>query len=162
MRVEEIDIDEYLVYFSHDYLKNIDFSSKEEIMDYTKDMVLKLKKNYGVSLLGYYQMNIYANRRIGMFVELKKLDDLDFDLLTIDFKVVIFLDQPFYLKTRNFDIVSKCRPLYYSHDFYYIDLETVDNYIPYLEFGDIVYGKKLEDEISVAMCLKKMNQKKNV
>ena len=99
----EVERDKYFLYVNQDYCKNMDFNSKESIASYAKTLVLRLKRIYGIVLQGFYQMKVFVNDFVGMFIELVKLDDFEFELMTIDLNVIIFLHQTFLLKCTDFD-----------------------------------------------------------
>ncbi len=154
MRIYEVD-EGYQIYLNKDYTKEVDFTSKEEISEYAKSLVLRLRKIYGITLLGYYEVKIYVNKRIGMFIELRKMDDIDFDFFTIDLKIIIYLEQPFFLKCDNFDYIETCHPLYYYKGSYYTPLDKIEHFIPYLELGEIIYKEKIEEVEHFGLCIQK-------
>ncbi len=151
LRVLERD-EVYYIYVNRAYIKEVDFASKDSISKYAKELVLKLKRLYNIVLMGFYEMKVYVHKEIGIFVELKPIDD-DFDFFTIDLKVIILLNQEFFLKTLNFDYVDSLKPLYYHNGYYYASLEHEKNYLTYLELGSLVYGKEVEEVKRLGLLL---------
>ena len=142
----------YYIYVNRAYIKEVDFASKDSISKYAKELVLKLKRLYNIVLMGFYEMKVYVHKEIGIFVELKPIDD-DFDFFTIDLKVIILLNQEFLLKTLNFDYVDNLKPLYYYNGYYYASLEHEKNYLSYLELGSLVYGIEVEEVKRLGLLL---------
>lgn len=154
MKVTILDQDYYSIYLSHAYSLINDFSNKELIGDYAKNIIVKLKKTYGIILNGYYQMKVFVNDKVGMFLELRKLDDIDFDLVSIDLNVIFFLKQPFLLKVSNFDYISNFSPIYFWQNYYYVSFDKIDDPLRYLEFGDIIYGEEVEEILRCSKIVK--------
>ena len=119
----------------------MDFNSKESIASYAKTLVLRLKRIYGIVLQGFYQMKIFVNDFVGMFIELVKLDDFEFELMTIDLKVIIFFHQTFLLQCTDLDFLDRFSNVYFMAPYYYGVLRKDEFLLPDLEYGKLVYGR---------------------
>lgn len=128
---------------------------KESISEYAKELVLKLRHLFGISLYGVYDMNIYVGDSVGMFICLTRLDYEDDYFLSIDLHVMVHLHQIFYLKTTNFDYIKDAPSILYSNGYYYINLSQIENYYPYLELGTIVLKGLEEHHLSSALVIRK-------
>lgn len=154
MRLEEISSGNYQIYVNQGCYQNLDISKKEVIADYAKELVLKLRHHFGISLYGFYEMKIYVADSIGMFIYLKRLDDEDDYFSSLDLKVMIFLHQKFYLKTPNFDFISTCPTILYSKGYYYIELSSINLFF-YLELGEIVLECMEQERLKNALVIRK-------
>ena len=141
----EVERDKYFLYVNQDYCKNMDFNSKESIASYAKTLVLRLKRIYGIVLQGFYQMKVFVNDFVGMFIELVKLDDFEFELMTIDLKVIIFLHQTFLLQCTDLDFLDHFSNVYFMYPYYYGVLRKDEFLLPDLEYGKLVYGALVEE-----------------
>lgn len=141
----EVERDKYFLYVNQDYCKNMDFNSKESIASYAKTLVLRLKRIYGIVLQGFYQMKVFVNDCVGMFIELVKLDDFEFELMTIDLKVIIFLHQTFLLQCTDLDFLDHFSNVYFMDPYYYGVLRKDEFLLPDLEYGKLVYGALVEE-----------------
>lgn len=141
----EVERDKYFLYVNQDYCKNMDFNSKESIASYAKTLVLRLKRIYGIVLQGFYQMKVFVNDFVGMFIELVKLDDFEFELMTIDLKVIIFLHQTFLLQCTDLDFLDHFSNVYFMDPYYYGVLRKDEFLLPDLEYGKLVYGALVEE-----------------
>lgn len=149
MRLESDLKNNYIVFLSNDYIGDIDYTSKGKIGLYLKKIIVILKKRYNLVLKGFYEVNVYINKKVGMFIEINKIGEYDFDTEEIDLKIVVHFDSDFYFKTDNYDVISKYKNIKFFEDSYYIDVDDIgDNeVIKIIEMGEFIYGKD-SDEIS--------------
>ena len=153
----EVERDKYFLYVNQDYCKNMDFNSKESIASYAKTLVLRLKRIYGIVLQGFYQMKVFVNDCVGMFIELVKLDDFEFELMTIDLKVIIFLHQTFLLQCTDFDFFEHFSSVYFRAPYYYGVLQKDEFVLPCLEYGKLIYGPAVDEVLQKGILLKQNN-----
>ncbi|MEG1495326.1 MAG: hypothetical protein RR406_03400 [Bacilli bacterium] len=139
MRFEILDTDNYLIYLNSATFRGMDFTNEEDITTQTKLVIMRLKRNYNIYLSGFYQMSIYVGEETGLFIELKKLEEMDFDLMAIDLKVVVYLNQTFLLETDDLDKIKGClKIIAYEGKYYGVLTKNTD--ISLLEMGNIIYG----------------------
>lgn len=153
----EVERDKYFLYVNQDYCKNMDFNSKESIASYAKTLVLRLKRIYGIVLQGFYQMKVFVNDFVGMFIELVKLDDFEFELMTIDLKVIVFLHQTFLLQCTDFDFFEHFSNVYFMDPYYYGVLRKDEFLLPDLEYGKLIYGPAVDEVLQKGILLKQNN-----
>lgn len=142
MKVESTGNDSYVLFLSTDYIGTIAFDSKEEIGLYLKDIIVLLRKRYGLVLKGFYEVNIYINEKVGMFIEIENIDDYDFLIEEIDLKIIIHFDSEVYFKTNNYDFISNYSSIKFLDNNYYINVVDINDndIIKLIEFGEFVYG----------------------
>lgn len=153
----EVEQDKYFLYVNQDYCKEVDFTSKESIASCAKSFVLRLKKIYGIILHGFYQMKVYVSDFLGIFIELVKLEDFEFELMTIDLKVIVFLHQTFLLQCTDFDFFEHFSSVYFRAPYYYGVLQKDEFVLPCLEYGKLIYGPAVDEVLQKGILLKQNN-----
>lgn len=114
------------------------------INDYIKKMVLKLKKKYRINISGFYQINVYKNRKVGMIIDIIKEDDMDYFNDLVDLKIKVYNDSDVYFSFDDY-FFSKRRNVKVLDNKYYIDIEELSNneFVLMTEFCNYVYGEQL-------------------
>ena len=118
--------------------------SENNIDNYIKKLITKLKKKYKMSLSGFYDINVYSNKKVGMIIELIK-DDEDSFYNILDVKVNYYKDTDIFLKFSDYYFDEK-KDFYFFDNNYYIDINNL-SYIEFLkstEYSEFVYGNALE------------------
>lgn len=133
MRFEILD-DKYLYFTSKIY----SLENENDISLFLKDVFLNICEIYFVELYGYFKVDIYIDDKIGVFVEIKKLDDYVLYGKKIDTKVSISHNN-FYLKTNDLSLIFQYKPIYKNNNYYYVSTKNVDNYLDLMEFLSIEY-----------------------
>ncbi len=146
MRLDYQDQDHFSVYLNNAYLKLEDYENKESIAKDMKRFVLKFSRRYHLDLHGFYRVVIYLNQKVGMFIEIEKIDTFELDMTSVDFKIVIYLRQPFYLKVADYDLLPKKGTSYYFEGSYYLNIDHIEEreLLSLLELGSIVYGEEVK------------------
>ena len=141
MRVEYSDGD-YLFFINSRYIKELDYTSKEEIGKYIKEMLLLYKKIYNIELSGFYDANVYLNEKVGMYIEINKDKKYDFYKDEVNLKISIYYDKCFYFKTYMYEVISKYK-WKFINDYYYVKVDDInsDDIINLVEYGNFVYDE---------------------
>lgn len=126
----------------------------ESINDYVKSLILKLKTKYKVNMLGFYQINIYKNNKVGMIIDIIK-DDEDYFYDLLDLKIKVYDNSPMLLKFNDYFFNNKKDVIVFDNN-YYIKINDFNekDFLSVVEFGSIVYGdelKKVEQSISCSI-----------
>ena len=90
--------DKLIIYMTNKYLKYKNIDNIDKIEEYFKDIFLILRDNYNILIRGFYNIDVYIDKRYGIILELKK-EELDFDYYEdqIDMKIT------FHYKKSKFD-----------------------------------------------------------
>ena len=123
-----------------DYFFNL--SEKENVTKEIKKIFLKLIKYYSLKINGIYEVYLYENNKYGTVLEIKKQAELLFNPDIIDIKLKIYKNVNFYLKTNNYFILETYMNIYYKDNFYYINIDEIDNINNLIEYVDIIYKEK--------------------
>ena len=77
MHINFLDEDRFIVFLNYSKLGNIDFQNYDEIEQYFRKLFLNLKRNYNISINGYYSIKIYKDKIYGIIIEAHK-EDIDY------------------------------------------------------------------------------------
>lgn len=145
MRVEIINSEYLTVFLNKCYFDEIDFEKKSDIIVCIKDIISKIDSRYRLDLNGFYKIKVFPNKKLGVYLDIIKIDDNDFNDRA-DFRIVIYQDSNFYLEMDVCDIKNIDEKIYYNNNFY-ININDINNIDKYMDYGQIIYGdraKKIE------------------
>lgn len=127
------------------YVYKTNLLEKDEIEDYIKDLIYKLRKSYHKNISGFYDVDIFINERYGFIIEMKKNDDLDFFPDMIDLKMNFHFNSDIFLKFEDYFLINKKNKIYFYLNNYYVNINefTNEELITLSEFFKITYGNEL-------------------
>ena len=142
MHIIDYDIEDTTIFLNEDYL-NLKMIEDEDLSSVLKELILKLNTIYKLELKGYYKMLIFHHEMLGSFLQLHRLDDLEFSRCLIDLKITIFLDSTIYVKTNDFDLLTKGE-FYFHQKFLYQNLSmfSKEELLKIIENVDFIYGEE--------------------
>ena len=111
---------------------------EEELSVFLKDVFLILSDVYSINLYGYFMVDIYVDEKIGIYVEISRIDNCITYSKKIDTKVNFVLDG-FYLKIKDLSKIYNYSPIYYFNNYYFVSTKDVDNIFDVIEECEIVY-----------------------
>lgn len=116
-----------------------------DINEYIKNLILKLRKRYRISIMGFYQINIYKNSKVGSIIDLIKEDDMDYFNDLVDLKVKIYDDSNIYFCFNDYFLNIK-KNFKLLNNKYYINIDDLSDkeFLLMTEFCNYVYGDELE------------------
>lgn len=139
MKLEEVSKDYYKIFINNYYTDRIDFNSKSELEIFLKKILVNLNIRYEIELSGFYEAAIYNNQNVGTYIYIKKINNYPLYNKSIDLKIVLYLNYEFYYKTEFFELISKYDDIYYSDNFYYLNINNIcDDIINIVEFGTLI------------------------
>lgn len=136
-----------IIYLKNKLVDNIDFTNKEELEKYFKELFIKLKEYYNIKISGYYNINVYIDRYYGVVLELEKEEidyysyfnnQVDMHIITEDIDFLYLIDDYFitdYLKNYT---------LFLYKNKYYILPDKNINFDYLLENSKIIYNNTKE------------------
>lgn len=139
MKVLKEDDDSFVIYL-FSVLDSKKLEDKQEIITLVKNTVLKVNKIYHLNLKGFYKVRVYLNKKVGLVIEIIQVDDISIHP-TIDFRVLVYFDQDFYIEVDDYDVLPLHKKVIFVNDKFYIDVCSLDDKeISYLlEFGRVIY-----------------------
>jgi len=138
----EYDDNKTIIYL---YRYILDFNDIDKLNREIKNIFIKLIKVYHLNLLGYFKVDIYENKKYGCILEIEKIFD-DFNIDIIDLKLVIHKSVDFYLCLDDYLFDYEIRNLQVIDNKYYININNLDNFLKYIEYGKIIYKNELMDK----------------
>lgn len=135
----------FVIYLLH--LKDASqYEEKPEIIKLVKNTVLKVNKIYHLNLKGFYKVRVYLNKKVGLVIEIIRVDDIDINN-AIDLRVLVYFDQEFFIEVDNFDFVPKHKRVTFLDNKYYISVESLSDaeVFSLLELGNVIYKSDLID-----------------
>ncbi len=111
----------------------------EETKEFIKSYIVKLKELYDIELIGLFKINIYINEKIKI---------IEFNLIEeykerIDLNVTMYTEPEIYIKYKDYYLIKKNKIFY--KDYYYTDINEVEDIYKYIEFIDFIYEKDVKN-----------------
>ena len=130
MKIEKINETDYKIYY---YINNLD---EKNLYNDIKELIKKIQKK--LKLNGFYKV-IAINKKIGLFIELKRLEDA-FYRNTLDLKIDIKEDNIYY-KTNDYFIIKNMPNVRYKDGMYYCIVDdSFEEILEKVEFGEFIFG----------------------
>ncbi len=138
LKANFINDDHFVIY----YLSNNQFRTEEEMKSFFKLLNHHLNHQYHYEFHGFYHVEIFCCH--GLYVlEFENIDDYG----SSDFDITMLLNSILLYEFEDSDMV-KGDKIYYRGKFY-IEVSTVmDDDIHFFEYGNIVYGKQVDEILS--------------
>ena len=149
MKVEIINKDFINIFFNNSFIKDTELD-KTTISSTIKKLITKVIRIYKLKLDGFYKIKVYPNKKIGIYLNVVRIEDYDFGY-GMDYRVLVYPDSEFYLETEEY--LGNYDNLYYDNKFY-INIKDIENIIDVLDYGKIVFGEEIKD-ISNGVKIKK-------
>lgn len=143
MKADFLDDDHFIVY----YLTEEKFRTEDEIKIFFKLLNSDLKKMYNYEFHGFYDVDIFCSD--GIYVlEFKNIDDYG----RSDFNITMLLNTVLLYEFEDEDIFNG-EKIYYRGKFYIELVDMVDD-IHLFEYGNVVYGKRVNEILNNGILVK--------
>lgn len=136
------------LFLNNKYFKDVNWNDKLSIEEVVRDIFKCIRESFRIKLKGFYKIKVYPNK-IGTFIEVKKIDDDNYDGSEINFRIIVLFNKELYLKIDDFFYVDDSYEKLFYNDCFYVRLNEVEDIIKMIDFGDVV----LEDEIDFEKCI---------
>lgn len=138
MKIYKLNNTDYKIY----YYKGID--DNKPLYDEVKELIKSIQKILKIN--GFYRV-LVINKKIGLFIELKRLED-SFYKNTLELKIDI-RDEDVYFETTDYFVIKDLSNIRYKDEMYYCIVdESFDEILEKVEFGDFIFGYDVEKIIS--------------
>lgn len=140
MKIELVDKDSFSIFINRLYIKECDFSSKQDITDVVKELVYQLKGK--LHLCGFYKIKVFVHDKIGLFLDVFRLEELDYSN-TLDLRIIIYFNEPIFFGVDDYFLIQDAKKIWFFDNQYYCLVDDIlDQFYSLSEFGSFVYGKE--------------------
>ena len=146
MRVE-INGEDIDIFINPYNFKYISVYSKENILEFIKEYLLIINNRYRLNLSGFYKIKSYFNKKVGLFLNVIKIDDNEFSN-DADFRIILYQNETFLFEIEDYDLIKDIpNKMFYKNKFYiYVDdISDIDKLI---DMGRIIYGDEVKEILS--------------
>lgn len=151
MKIESSGKNDFSIFINKEYVNDEVSLIREDLIKFIKDFILKIK--YKLNLRGFYKIRVYSKERVGIFLDLTKLDDIDLSN-NLDLRIIIMNDEDIYFETDDYDIVKNCNDKrYMDGHFYCVVDDYFDKLLEKVEFGKFIYGKEVINLLNNSVIL---------
>lgn len=150
MKIEFISNDSFSIFINKNYFKNVDYSDKECIIEVVKNLILKIKTK--LNMCGFYKVKVYVNKKVGLFLDVIKIENIEFSN-NVDLRVIVGLDEDIFYELDDILFLSRDIPIRKLNDKFYVNVNDIDNIYDILELGRYVYGDELRDVLNKSRML---------
>ncbi len=141
MKIENVD-NLVVVYL---FNENIDINDIDDLNKKIKNVFVKIMKRGIYDFFGYNKVTVYHNKIYGIVLEVEKISHGNINYRTIDLKITVYKNVPFYLEFDNYYDFNK-KEISVINNKYYLKITENININKYIEYGRIKY-KNLLNEI---------------
>ncbi len=133
---------------------SFDFSCKDELEDYFRELFLKLEDHYDFNMSGFYDIEVYEDSYYGAIFTIEEEDMPYFDCFDrqVEMSIHISKEKEFLYKIEDpLDLeqgIISCSEFYQYQNQFFLKVKkklTTASYMRLLEYSTIVYGKKVKN-----------------
>ncbi len=136
MHIELQSLDKIFMFVNICYVSSLE---KIDLIDEVKNIILKYRVK--LKLKGFYKVKVFVNELVGLFIELCKIDELEYSN-TLDLRILVFYDEDVYFETDDYFVLEGCREIRFYNNKFYCDVNDV-SVLKVVEFGNFIYGDEV-------------------
>ncbi len=127
-----------ILFLNNQSIISVDFEEREELEDYFREIFLKLKDYYQVTIQGYYVIDVYLDKHYGAIIEMEKedLEYFEYDENQVDMRICIHKTPILYELEEYIPLDTNTYDMIWYHDKWYVKLKQ--------NISDICLGRLLE------------------
>ena len=134
MKVDFIDEEHLVIYCFYDEK----LRTEEELKVFFKLLNEQLKKRYDYEFHGLYNVEVYCKNNL-LVLDFENIDDF----IRKDFDITLYVNSILLYEFDDIEFYSGNK-IFYNNK-YYIELDDIVDDIRLFEFGNIIFGDKVED-----------------
>ena len=146
MHIEIISNNKFFMFINANY---VDSFERDSLTLKVKNVIMKYRLKLGLE--GFYKVKVFVNEKVGLFVDIYKLDDLDYSN-SLDLRVLIFFDECVYFETDDYFLLDGISNVRYYDSKYYCLADSIDIY-KLVEFGRFIYGDEVNKMLEDSFCV---------
>lgn len=151
LKVEFINDELINIFINRKMLSDINYD--EDLVGVIDKLVYRIDEIYKVGLCGFYKINCYINEKLGIFLDIIKIDDNEFSNTT-DFRILLNNNSKFLLEVDLTNIVDNIPIRVYDGNFY-ISVDNIESIDKYIDNCRVVYGNEADTIIKNSKLLNK-------
>ena len=140
MKIERLSLGQFLLFFNVSYLKDVTLN-KDNLIQLVKELLAKFQNL--LLLNGFYKVKVFVHQRVGIFLNILQVEEFEYGE-SVDFRIVVYLDEKIYFRTKDYFILPKDVPIYFDYTYFYCDVDDISDIMSVVEFGSFVYGRELD------------------
>lgn len=153
VRIEMVNEEDIDIFINPCHFNEIDPRDKESLLTEIKKLLIKIDTRYKLNLSGFYKIKVYPNKKVGVFLNIIKIDDNEFNQ-EADFRIIIYPDEEFYFETEEYDILPRNAKKRYLQGKFYINIEDVKDITSMIDMGKIIYGTEVKKILQESKIIK--------
>lgn len=137
----ELENDKVIIYIKKEEINDLNFTKTDELEEYFKNLIIKLKNLYDISITGFYNIKVFIDKFYGMVLQLEKEDIDYYDDNQIEMRI-IKEDVHFLYEVNDLFKVKKTKLIKKKDKYYLMILEKIlyKDFLNILENSKIVYN----------------------
>ena len=136
MHIELQSVDKIFMFVNICYVTSLE---KIDLIDDVKNIILKYRVK--LKLKGFYKVKVFVNELVGLFIELCKIDELEYSN-TLDLRILVFYDEDVYFETDYYFVLDGCGELRFYNNNFYCNVRDV-SILRMVEFGNFIFGDEV-------------------
>lgn len=112
---------------------------KIDLIEEVKNIILKYRVK--LRLKGFYKVKVFVNEKVGLFIEMCKIDELEYSN-TLDLRILVFYDEDVYFETDDYFVLEGCGKIRFYNNKFYCDVKNV-SILGVVEFGSFIFGDEV-------------------
>lgn len=151
MKIEMYGKDNYKIFINRKYMNNVDFLLRDDIVKFIKEYLFRLKQR--LKLCGFYKIKVFLQDKIGVFLDVIKLDESEF-YHNLDLRIVVYFDEKIYFETDDYFLIDSYNDRRYFDGYFYCLVDAkFDKLLEMVEFGRFIYGKEVNNLLNNSVIL---------
>lgn len=136
MHIELQSVDKIFMFVNICYVTSLE---KIDLIDDVKNIILKYRVK--LKLKGFYKVKVFVNELVGLFIELCKIDELEYSN-TLDLRILVFYDEDVYFETDDYFVLDGCGEIMFYNNKFYCNVRDV-SILRMVEFGNFIFGDEV-------------------
>lgn len=137
----ELENDKVIIYIKKEEINDLNFNKVDELEEYFKNLIIKLKNLYDISITGFYNIKVFIDKIYGMVLQLEKEEIDYYDDNQIEMRI-IKEDVRFLYEVNDPFKIKKTKLIKRKDKYYLMILENIlyKDFLNVLENSKIVYN----------------------
>ncbi len=127
-----------ILFLNNQSISKIDFKDREILEEYFRNLFLKLKDFYHITIQGYYNIDIYLDTYYGAIIEIvqEELEYFEYDDNQVDMRICIHQTPILYELEEYIPLDQNIYDMIWYHNKWYVKLKQ--------DISDLSLGRLLE------------------